>query len=429
MLISLIKRLLSLGSLPEAPRSFENRRILLLNMVTLFAVGISIIVVIVHLSINNLAQAKMVSSSIFIVCLPTMLFQAYKKHNLARYWLLAGCFLMISAIFFHSVQLNLPTGTTYLLIILIPLIIILIDGSTSLILTALVILCGNVFLSYRYSLLEDFSIQVVYGLHINWIVISITVVFCLVFYKSSIMKVNRMIEKDKEKLVYANRTKNFLFAVISHDIRSPLSTLKQYLSLDPVLRNDPEQFMKHQEGLAKKVDEINQTLDDLLFWSKSQLQGMSNNPSFFQVSTIVRNVMVLNEEIIHQKGIILSINHQTDDLAWCDKDHLTVAIRNLVQNAIKFTSKGQMINITTAREGSKIRVSIEDTGKGMDEATLKSLNEGIIVESSLGTAGEVGMGLGLSLVSEMILKNSGKMEIKSQLAVGTQISILIPAAK
>jgi signal transduction histidine kinase len=177
------------------------------------------------------------------------------------------------------------------------------------------------------------------------------------------------------------------------------------------------------------VDEINQTLDDLLFWSKSQLQGITSNPSSFDASEVIKSVMTLSEEIILKKGIQLTIDYQTSEMIWCDVDHLTIVIRNLIQNAIKFTPKGQQLAITTSSENNMICISIADTGKGMDETTLKNLREGMIVESYLGTAGEVGTGLGLSLVSEMVSKNNGKMEVKSQLGVGTEITILIPKAK
>ncbi|MFK7953486.1 MAG: sensor histidine kinase [Ekhidna sp.] len=412
----------------DQPNSFENRRILLLNKVTLMAIGICLIVVTTHLLIANYAQGAMVSLSIFIVCIPTLLLQKRNKHRWARRWLLTGFFILVSLIFFHSIKLNLPTGTEYLLIVLIPLILVFLDGKNALFFASIVIIAGNGYLIHRLMLSDEFNSKVFFGLQINWLVMCFTVLFCVIFFKNSILRANELIEKDREKLFVANKTKNFLFAVISHDIRSPLNTLKQYLSLDPSQRRSPDQFMIYQKSLEKKVDEINQTLDDLLFWSKSQLEEMKNNPSSFLAEEVVKNVMMLNEEIIRKKGIELTISFETENQVWCDKDQLTVAVRNLVQNAIKFTAGGEKLAITTSNQEDMISISIADTGKGMDESTLKGLKEGLIVESNVGTAGEVGTGLGLSLVSEMISKNNGRLEVESTLGVGTEISIFVPKA-
>lgn len=426
-MMSYIRKLQNIGSLEDQLTSFENRRIVLLNKVTLMAISICLVVVLIHLFLGNFAQVITVSSSILLVCIPTLLFQSFRKYKTARYWLLTGFFVIISVIFFHSVKLNLSTGTNYLLIILLPLIIVFLDGLFSRITTSIVVCCGGLYLYYLYQLEYETITKVFYGQQINWFVLCATVLFCVVFFKRSLLRANELIEKDRNQLDTANKTKNLLFAIISHDIRSPLSTLKQYLELDPSLRSDPEQFMNYQKGLVKKVDEINQTLDDLLFWSKSQLQGMKRNVSSFKASEVVESVMVLSEEVLQKKGILLSVNYNATSKAWCDKDQLTVAVRNLVQNAIKFTPSGQKLDISTSNEGDMIKVTIADTGKGMDEATLNSLKEGLIVESHLGTAGEVGTGLGLSLVSEMISNNNGKMDVKSELGVGTEISLLIPS--
>lgn len=427
-IIKWIKRLIRLGSLPDQPYSFENRRILLLNKIAIVATVITILIVFTHIIIGNKVQPIVVSLGL-LVTIPSLLLQSVKRYQLARNWFLIGFYLLISSVFFHSIELNLETATEYVLIILIPLTLIFLDGKTSIVSTLFIIVSGGCFVAYRYLHSSEVYSKEFFGLEINWITTSVTVFFCMNFFKRSLVKSNELIARDKEELAVADKTKNFLFAVISHDIRSPLNTLKQYFLLDTDLRKDPEQFMIYQSALEKKVNDISQTLDDLLFWSKSQLQGINTNPSAFHVDSVTSKVLTVVGDLIEKKEIEVSIDHQTEREVWCDKNHLTVVIRNLVQNAIKFTSKDGKLAIRSSFDDNQIQISISDNGKGMDEVTLKNLREGMIVKSHLGTAGEVGTGLGLSLVKELITKNQGHLEIDSALNEGTTITIFLPASR
>lgn len=420
-----IKKILEQGHLPDQPYSFENRRILLLNRIALVATLITAIIVITHLLVGNVVQPKVVSLG-FLITLPTIWFQSIRKYRLARNWFLIGFFLLLSAIFFHSVRLDLATNTEYVLVILIPLILIFLDGKTSLVATVGIMLCGTGYVIYRYNLSGVDYPKELNGLIINWLTTSVTVFFCMNFFKQSLMRANELIERDREKLAVANKTKNFLFGVISHDIRSPLNILKQYLLLDPSQRKDPDQFMMYQEGLTKKVDEIDQTLNDLLYWSKTQLQGITVNPTAFNQNEIIANVVSILREKAQEKQIELKIEDQYSGEIQFDQDHFKVIIRNLIQNAIKFTPTGGNIAVQTFQDNEYIHIAVEDNGRGMDAETLKNLQEGMIVESNLGTSGEVGTGLGLSLVKELIAKNNGRLMIESRLDEGTEIVIKLP---
>lgn len=423
-----IQQLLQVGSLPHQPYGFENRRILILNKVSLVAAAITMTIVMTHLLIGNTVQPLVVSTG-FLVCLPTIYYQAIRKYQLARYWFLVGFYLLLTGVFFHSIYLNLDTSTEYLLIILIPLILIFMDGITSTLLTILIIINGSFFLTYRYGQTETFLFNEIFALQVNWLTISLTVYFSMNFFKKSLVKANELIAHDKEELAIADQTKNFLFAVISHDIRSPLNSFKQYFRLDDEFRKDPELFISYQEDLSKKVDDISQTLDDLLFWSKTQLQGITVNPDTFQPIEVIEKITALTMDLFENKNITLCTDNQSSEMVRCDKNHLTVILRNLVQNAIKFTPPNGTISISSMAKDFKIHISIEDTGKGMDEETLMHLQQGIIVKSHIGTAGELGTGLGLSLVKELLAKNRGELQVESREGQGTKISAVLPQAK
>ncbi|MEQ9467658.1 MAG: HAMP domain-containing sensor histidine kinase [Ekhidna sp.] len=420
-----IEQVIRLGSLPDQPYSFENRRILLLNKIAIVATVIITLIVIIHILIGNKVQPIVVSLGLFI-SIPSIWLQSINRYRLARNWFLIGFFSLISGVFFHSIQLNLETDTEYVIILLIPLTLIFLDGKTSIFGTLFIILSGAFFIAYRYTYSAEVYTKEFFGLQINWLATSVTVFFCMNFFKRSLVKVNELIARDKEELAVADKTKNFLFAVISHDIRSPLNTLKQYFLLDPELRKDPEQFITYQGALQKKVDDISQTLDDLLFWSKSQLQGINAKPSALDIEQVISKVMTVVADQIEKKEISVNIDLNTKQI-WCDPDHLTVVIRNLVQNALKFSSRNGKLSIGSHLRGDQVSITITDTGKGMDQATLQNLKDGAIVKSHLGTAGEVGTGLGLSLVKELISKNHGEIDIESEEGVGTVVSLFFPS--
>lgn len=422
----LIRRLLRQGALPDQPYSFENRRILLLNKVALFSTLICIGIIIVHVAIGNTIQPLMVSLG-FLVTVPTVLLQAKGHFGFARAWFLLGFFLLISGTYFYSVTANLQTSGEFVLVVMIPVTLIFLDGKKAMAVSAFIILYGSGLIVYR-DWMDPMPTKTFYGSQMNWYTISFVVHFCMSFFKKSLLRANRMMILDKEQLAEADKTKNFLFAVISHDIRSPLKTLKQYFLLDAEQRNDPEQFMILQKALSKKVDEISQTLDDLLFWSKTQLQGITTNPGNILMERLILKVTGGIEETLRKKEIALRLDTQSDHSVTCDPDHLTVVLRNLIQNAIKFTPRGGTLSIRTTFEGENVLLSVTDTGKGMDESTLKNLREGMIVKSHLGTAGEIGTGLGLSLVKELITQNHGQMHIDSKKGEGTTVTLILPSS-
>lgn len=389
------------------------------------AILINTSIIIIHVSLGNTVQPITMSFG-YLITIPCLWFQSVNKYKIARNWLLTGFFIIITLIYLESIELKLNTSTEFVFIIYIPLVLIFLDGRKSILLSIAIMLVVAGFIVFRFWLSDGVNYKTLYGKELNWFTASITVFVCMNFFKKSLVKANLMIANDREKLVAANNSKNFLFGVISHDVRSPLNILKQYLRLDPKHRTDPDQFMKYQGQLINKVDTLSQTIDDLLFWSKSQLQGIQTNPIKFSIATLTANIIDVISETIEEKKIDLIVDHIEDNEVYCDKNHLSIILRNLIQNAIKFTPERGELRIYSTLQDNQFSITVEDNGKGMDENTLKNLREGTIIESSLGSAGEVGTGLGLSLVKELVAKNNGQLVIDSQPLIGTKISIVLP---
>jgi signal transduction histidine kinase len=156
------------------------------------------------------------------------------------------------------------------------------------------------------------------------------------------------------------------------------------------------------------VSYTSELLENLLYWSKSQLKGETISPSLFPLYDIVEHIRLFFEKRLKDKSIILTNHIQQPCMVYADMEMMRIVIRNLVSNAIKFTPKNGRIDITAEEKGNTIQVQIKDTGVGIeDKDETRLFSEEIF--TSRGTDNEIGTGLGLLLCKEFIEKNNGRI--------------------
>ncbi len=227
-------------------------------------------------------------------------------------------------------------------------------------------------------------------------------------------------------LQVANETKDKLFSIIAHDIKSPLNLFHSILSLNHDDVISKEQFIEYQEGLKERLTSLTGTVDELLDWARMQLGGISAYPAKVNVSSVVQENADLFHTLIKRKNIDFKINTPTELEAWIDENHFKVAIRNLIHNAIKYTNGGGCINVVSDQNESETIVSIQDTGVGMSSEQINSIIKKEIQKSKVGTDKEMGAGLGLSLSLGLLEKNNCDISVTSEIDKGTTIEIKIP---
>ncbi len=233
---------------------------------------------------------------------------------------------------------------------------------------------------------------------------------------------------DKERRTVAQRDaeKSKLLSILSHDLRAPFIQVQQYFellndhSLSPKDRAHVEQALKNTN---------NQTLylvTNLLYWSRSQLDGFNVNLSPLQLSATLENTIDIAKALSAEKGIILNtdINPQITVLA--DADMLQLVVRNLLQNAIKFTTSEGSINVETKTTHDTCYIHIQDTGIGIKPDAIHTVFSGIA--PSYGTANEKGVGLGLQLCKEFMELQGGNIHVESVLNEGSRFTISIAMA-
>ena len=240
-----------------------------------------------------------------------------------------------------------------------------------------------------------------------------------------INKKNKVIEDQNKLLENNDKVKNTIFSVISHDLRNPLAQVLGLLNLwsDGDLSNQEITLLipKVRDASLNTLD----LLDNLLIWSKSQLQGFDFKPSSFNMIQLVTDVLKKLEYVISQKSII--IKNETAPLitAFADREMITIILRNLISNAVKFTPKNGTVEIATSKKTGFVLVCITDTGVGIKEK-YKDKVFTATGHSTPGTANEKGTGLGLKICKEFIELNKGRIWMESKENIGSKFYISIP---
>jgi len=230
-----------------------------------------------------------------------------------------------------------------------------------------------------------------------------------------------------EQLAQLNATKDKLFSIIGHDFRGPLNRLKGMLELVENRNISQQQFASIATALKSNLDSVSTTLENLLHWSLAQLQGIQTNPVKINLQAMVEEHVALYSELAKAKNVRLE-NEISDLLALADEDHTRVVLRNLINNAIKFSRPDGVVKISCQDEGSFVKIQVADTGVGIEPDQLRSLLLKEKVPSTKGTHHERGAGIGLMLCQEFVENNGGSLSVASELGKGSVFSFTLKAA-
>lgn len=265
--------------------------------------------------------------------------------------------------------------------------------------------------------------------------VSLSLIFILGLYHSRkrVKKANSIalrqkeeIERQAKELQDLNQLKDKVMSIMSHDLRSPLASLTSIVSLLDQDMITPEEFVMLKNGMNKQLSAVSLLLDNLLHWSRSQLQGEGVvHKTFIPVNEIIERNIALLQQASSNKNISLSYDNKPVT-AYADPDQVDIVIRNLISNAIKFTGRSGKIDIAVTDQDHQIRIAVADNGIGMNEETrLNVFNH--LHESGYGTDGEKGTGLGLVLCKDFIEQNNGTIGVTSTPGKGSTFYITLPA--
>ncbi len=254
------------------------------------------------------------------------------------------------------------------------------------------------------------------------IILTIASVFLLT---SFLQKQNayKMLSKQKEELNQVNKLKDKLFAVISQDLRSPLHSLRNLVALLDAENLNPKENKLISEKLNEDLGATLGLLDNLLYWARSQMQGIKKENQLINIHELIDENINLLSGNANKKGVAL-INNVPQNLepAYADLNMINLVVRNLLSNAIKFTPKGGSVSFNAKlNKDDFVEVSIADTGIGISKADQERIfNTKEVLSTSEDAIGKgEGIGLGLLLCKEFIEENGGEIWVKSEIGKGS----------
>lgn len=237
---------------------------------------------------------------------------------------------------------------------------------------------------------------------------------------------NRHILLQKEQLEKSDAEKNKLMSIISHDMRTPLISIQNYLQLLNENELDSSLRARIEQELLTATNSTMDMLTNLLQWSKSQMEGSAIHLIPANLLDVIKSTLDMGKAQADKKDIALNykINPLLNVIA--DRNMLQLVVRNLVSNAIKFTPNGGMINIDAHLVQHECKITVSDNGKGIEHNKQEKIFS-INTEPDFGTNNEIGVGLGLPLCKEFIERQGGRIGFESAPGQGSTFFIFIPA--
>ncbi|MEH0154722.1 sensor histidine kinase [Limibacter armeniacum] len=230
------------------------------------------------------------------------------------------------------------------------------------------------------------------------------------------------LQESEQSLKALNALKDRLFSIISHDLRSPLATFDSFLNL--LLHHSHRLSQEEMKEIAaetnKSLQNLSDLLENLLQWSRAQLQENRYEESTFDIRELIDKNNTLYSSTAKEKGITLEMCiPEKPIIVRGDYRMLDFVIRNLINNAIKFTDSNGKVTAQVKLQDKKCLISIEDTGVGLSEEQIEMIKKAKGNYTTLGTKDEKGIGLGLMLCRDFLKIHTAQLQIKSTTGEGS----------
>lgn len=239
---------------------------------------------------------------------------------------------------------------------------------------------------------------------------------------------NHIIEASERELKIINAAKNKFFSIIAHDLKNPLHSVLGYSSL---LSKDYDRFSDNER--RKFASDINQStnnifrlLQNLLEWSRSQTGRLTFEPLEIELKKLLDNSVNVLYSVAEQKNIRINFDYNEELKIFADPLMIETILRNLINNAIKFTPENGEIAIAAKQTENEIEICVTDTGTGISETDRVNLFRIDSKVKRKGTNNEDGSGLGLILCKEFVEKNNGTIWVESSPGIGSSFHFTVP---
>lgn len=245
---------------------------------------------------------------------------------------------------------------------------------------------------------------------------------------SSAMKKLSESEKELQKL---NVSKDRIFSVVAHDLRNPVAAVAGFSEL---LYENFDQFPVETQKeyllqITQATQRIQNLLENLLIWARSQMKAIKFEPVTFRVRSVIEECVKELKANLDHKKIECTVKFDRKCVVHADRAMIHTVFRNLIMNAIKFSFPGGKVRISSEMESDRCHIMVTDEGIGIQPEIQKKLFHFSEVLSTPGTAGEPGSGLGLAICSEFVTRNGGEITVESEPGNGSTFTVNLPVTR
>ncbi len=240
-----------------------------------------------------------------------------------------------------------------------------------------------------------------------------------------------IINEQNEKLKKMDATKDKLLSIMAYDLRLPIVDMRQSIvqliaNIDKYEPTNIRNSLLNVKDIARKAESL---LEKLLEWALIQRGKLDFVPIRFSLNPIINEAILSFQDDVKRKGVYLIYEAKQEYEVFADQRMISFILKNLISNSIKFTNHGGDIIVSVEEIDDFVRVTVYDTGVGMDEKQMEKLFIPDVFYSTKGTAGEIGTGLGLIICKELTTKNGGKIWGESMKGIGSDFKFTIPKKK
>jgi signal transduction histidine kinase len=239
------------------------------------------------------------------------------------------------------------------------------------------------------------------------------------------LNLEKIVDERTSQLITANTVKDRLLSVMSHDIKSPLNSLRGILQLYNKGAVSKEEFAIFAQHIENDLNRTSMLVENILYWTASQLKGVQVKMETFDLHLLIEENVQLFKTIVANKNIKLDHDSEKNLILNTDRNILNLVLRNLIANAIKFSHGGSTVQIHVNRTENAVHILVKDEGVGMDAAVLETLFTPSSTVSTPGTINEKGTGLGLALCLEYLKRIGGDLSVQSEKGKGTTITVAL----
>jgi signal transduction histidine kinase len=239
------------------------------------------------------------------------------------------------------------------------------------------------------------------------------------------LSMRRVLKRTMEEAQAANQLKSALLANMSHEVRTPLTSILGFAEMIAKAEADNPQALAtriHDSG-----ERLLDTLNAVLQVSRIESGTVELDPQRLDVVSVVTNCVDAIETNAQERGVRLSVDHPEAPVpVYLDPDALRHIVDALVHNAVEFSEEGDWARVTVGAEGDRLVLTVEDTGIGMSEAFLDEVFEAFQQESVGQARTHEGTGLGLTVAHRLVSLLGGSIEVESEKGEGTRIVVRLP---